>query len=273
MDNLNSVAPAGGVVDATEVVATETNTQDEGQQIETTEVGQEAAQEQPSGNGEKQPESDSERQARLERERQAEGRRKMADMRKRLIEIEASEKAIKDPSYDAFDDPDKRIALMAANEAHKMNLGNERSRLERDIRDAQAQAQRDYEERANRSAMEARKIYSDFDAKITTLNAVTSGQLNPAISDALEASNDPSHLAYYLGNNPELAMRINAMPELSAAREIGRIEAGLNIPKPKTQTQAPAPIKPLKQTDTKVTKDPADMTFAEYEAARKAGEL
>ena len=58
------------------------------------------------------------------------------------------------------------------------------------------------------------------------------------------------------------------MNPVQRAREIGRIEATLAAPKP--QSRAPDPISPVKST-VPVSKDPARMTAAEYDAWRQAG--
>jgi hypothetical protein len=58
----------------------------------------------------------------------------------------------------------------------------------------------------------------------------------------LEAGEKAPLVVYNLAQNPKLAARLNAMPALEAAREIGRIEGRVSIPKPKSATSASPPM-------------------------------
>lgn len=58
----------------------------------------------------------------------------------------------------------------------------------------------------------------------------------------LEAGEKAPLVSYYLAQNPEIADRLNAMPERQALREMGRIEALVSPPKSKA-TAAPTPIR------------------------------
>jgi hypothetical protein len=54
------------------------------------------------------------------------------------------------------------------------------------------------------------------------------------------------------------------------ARAIGRIEASLQAPKPRTETNAPDPISPVKGK-VSATRDPNRMSYKDYVAYREAG--
>jgi hypothetical protein len=77
-------------------------------------------------------------------------------------------------------------------------------------------------------------------------------------------------IAHHLAKNPNKAAELNRMSPLAAAREIGRLEARLSLPKPKTTTSAPTPLKPLKGSAAPA-KDPSKMSNAEYRAWRAKG--
>ncbi len=61
----------------------------------------------------------------------------------------------------------------------------------------------------------------------------------------LEAGEKAPLVAYHLAQNPKAAASINAMSPVEAAREIGRIEGRVSIPKNKA-TRAPSPVTPVK---------------------------
>lgn len=61
----------------------------------------------------------------------------------------------------------------------------------------------------------------------------------------LEAGEKAPLVAYHLAQNPKSAAALNAMSPVEAAREIGRIEGRVSIPK-NTATRAPAPVNPVR---------------------------
>lgn len=61
----------------------------------------------------------------------------------------------------------------------------------------------------------------------------------------LEAGEKAPLVAYHLAQNPKIAAELNAMSPVAAAREIGRIEGRVSIPKNKV-TRAPSPVTPVK---------------------------
>ena len=62
----------------------------------------------------------------------------------------------------------------------------------------------------------------------------------------LEAGDKAPLVAYFLAKNPQTANRLNAMSPLEAAREVGRIEGKVSLPKPKTATSATPPLSTVK---------------------------
>ena len=56
---------------------------------------------------------------------------------------------------------------------------------------------------------------------------------------------------------------------MMAAKELGRIEATLDAPKPRTQSKAPPPAKTVNGGRSLATKNPDDMTMDEWLAWRE----
>ncbi len=115
---------------------------------------------------------------------------------------------------------------------------------------------------------EARGRYADWDAVVYNPN----GPLPSGVAEIVMASDSAADVAYHIASQPKLAAEIAKMPPIEAARTIGRIEAQLSLPKPRTQTNAPTPITPVKSGAAAVP-DPSRMSYAEYVAARKAGRI
>ena len=81
-------------------------------------------------------------------------------------------------------------------------------------------------------------------------------------------------LLYYLANNRDEAAEIAQMDDLAAARAIGRIESKLeksNAPAspPKPVSKAPPPPPKIEAVEPAVTKDPSEMTDAEFAKWRR----
>jgi hypothetical protein len=56
-------------------------------------------------------------------------------------------------------------------------------------------------------------------------------------------SEKSAHLALHFAEHPEKLAALNRLPPVAAARELGRLESRLSLPKPRTETKAPAPIR------------------------------
>lgn len=85
-----------------------------------------------------------------------------------------------------------------------------------------------------------------------------------------EMDNGPEVL-YYLGKNPDLAYEIAQMPGLTAARELGRIEAKIQLQEKKGEkvSKAPVPTPKIEAGTPAIGKKVDDMTQREFNAHRR----
>jgi hypothetical protein len=115
---------------------------------------------------------------------------------------------------------------------------------------------------------EAKGRYADFDAVVTNPNV----PIPTGLAEIIMAADNAADVAYHVASQPKLAAELARLPPIEAARAIGRIEATVSLPKPRTQTTAPAPIAPVK-AGAGARPDPSRMSYAEYVEARKTGRL
>lgn len=110
--------------------------------------------------------------------------------------------------------------------------------------------------------------YEDFHEKVGDLTKYIN---IPAVAAVIEAEN-AEDLAYYFGSNPNEFQRIVQLPPRSQVREIGKLEAKLlaEPAKPKTPSEAPAPIKPVGGASAASTKKLSEMSQDEFEKKRRA---
>lgn len=184
---------------------------------------------------------------------------------------EAAERKTADPSEkpnpDKFGSYDEYVEALADWKADQRVA---ESFKRRDAERSQAAEARAAEAKAQAWAerqSEFREATPDYDAVV----GKSSVQVAPHVVDALLDSESGPELAYHLAKRPETVKRINALSPLSAARELGRIEATLSnpaAPQFKPASKAPAPITPARSSAPAAV-DLASANMDQYIAARR----
>ena len=230
--------------------------------------------------GEESPEEKSKSKARRERREAADRRAreeadaasaKLREAEDRLKRIEAATTGKKEPREADYEDPLVYASARALWLARQEDRADEAAQVRSEIdvaKQAREQAeQMRLEDRAREfvdQRTEARARYADYDQ--VSERAFIPREFAPMILEC----DSPHDVVYYLGKNPDEGRRLSAMNPVAAARELGKIEARLSAPRPKTTTSAPDPISPVRGTASG-TKNPERMSPAEWRAAREAG--
>ena len=125
----------------------------------------------------------------------------------------------------------------------------------------QHERQANYQERL----AETKATIKDFDE---VMGKAADMQVADYVAEAVQDSERGPEIFYHLAQHPEVAERLNGLPPLRAAMEIGKIEAQLSTPVVKRASQAPAPITPIAPgSNATVNLQTADQ--ATYEAERR----
>lgn len=111
------------------------------------------------------------------------------------------------------------------------------------------------------AVQKARGEHDDFDS------VVGSVPLGDAVCIAIKQLDEGAELAYYLGENPDKAARLNKLNPVQQIIEIGKIAATLNKPESKNVSRAPKPITPVGHRSASAA-DPDDMSMDDYVAYR-----
>lgn len=180
---------------------------------------------------------------------EAEARAKLAE--ERVAELVKPKTPQGEPTLEQFDyDPEKYAAAKA--DYAKTQAAKEYETKQRDeyLKQSRTKILTAWEEKVAR----AEDKYDDFSEIVGELSPD-----NPLVAAIMEADNGED-VAYHLGKHPKEAARIAALSPLSAAREIGKLEAKLaqKPAEPKTPSKAPAPITPLTGTAPVVSDAPTD---------------
>lgn len=267
MDDLEQAAPSAA---ANEGVLTAT------ENTEAT-VGQEQDQPAPEESEEKKKSASQERRERRKAhdqrlaEESAQERSKAEDYRQRLERIKAAAQGETPPEEGKFTDPVEFAAAKAIYSQRQSDARRREAEIEGDVQAHESRAKQLETARLQErgAALEEQKVdartnYADFDT------VFSSAYIPPHVAQIVIESDQAADVAYHLGKNPAVARQIAAMNPVQAAREIGRIEATLTLPKPKTQSAAPDPITPVKPGGLS-RKDPGSMSPAEFAKWREAG--
>lgn len=93
----------------------------------------------------------------------------------------------------------------------------------------------------NERCTEAAAKIPDF-AEVVGKTTDRTHPVSPVVGQLILESEKGPLLQYHFAKNADDLRRINALPPLAAAREIGKIEARLSLAKPTTSTKAPPPV-------------------------------
>lgn len=171
-------------------------------------------------------------------------------------------KEVAQPQRADFQSPEEHEAALvkwASDKAATEERAKVLSEQQRQTQEAKSKAVLDtFTER--KAAFEA--DHPDFDDVVYADDV----KIAPAMTQAILEAEDGPAIAYYLGQNPEVAERINGLSMAQQVYEIGKISAKLSAPAPRPKLAAP--IKPLGTRQSAGPKDPADMSMAEYAAYR-----
>jgi len=135
------------------------------------------------------------------------------------------------------------------------------------VQPAPAPVQPQYEAEASywESLEAAKAVYPDYDATIAKAQRLPVG---PALAQAIKASDMAGDVLYYLAKNPTEALDLNGLDAYGAAREIGRIEARIELtrqsPSTKAVSRAPAPVKPVQGGAEGVERDINQLSMADH---------
>lgn len=130
------------------------------------------------------------------------------------------------------------------------------------VHDAKAEIERNTQHQQvikRRAAFEAKE--QGFAANVDDYHLVTRNNALPitqTIVETLQTAEKGPEVLYYLGKNPEIAASLSAMPQLDAARELGRIEATKLVKPVPSNKIPPAPVPKIKGSDSAATRVRSD---------------
>lgn len=214
------------------------------------------------------------RQLNRERERRIAAETEAKLIRERLERYERQgqrTEAVADdePKRDQFSSYEDYIEARATWRAEKSASEAARKVLEESRKSSEMERGKESIERAAKdwtAKMEkARDVLDDFDE----VCAESEAPVTKTMSEAIFESDQGALIAYYLAKNPTESERISKLSPSKQAAAIVALEEKVAKPA-KKPSKAPDPINPV-GTKVEVSKDPAKMSQAEYNAWRNGG--
>lgn len=196
------------------------------------------------------------------------------DAEAKLQSLYRAAQAQAEPTEATISDPFELAAAKALWMQNRNNLAQSAAEIKEQAEAARAEGER--LARAEQAAIsahwqaqakEAESRYTDFRETISRPGLFPEGS---AVAVLVAQSPVAADLAYALARDPATHDALLNMRPLDVAREIGRLEASLSTPRPRTATTAPPPVSPVKGS-APAGKDPARMTGAEFIAWRMNG--
>lgn len=204
---------------------------------------------------------------------EAEASQRLAAEQARLDRIRDAAAKLPEPKesdFQSYDDyRDARAAWASVRAIDGRTSAEVEAEIEQRRNEVEAARQARLREQAqswNDHVAEARGRFSDFDAVVFS----ESVPITERVAGAIMETHAPADVAYRIAQNPALARELSAMSDLELGRELGRIESQLSRPRPRTETNAPPPISPVKPAGNP-TRDPDKMSAEEYRAYRASG--
>lgn len=201
-----------------------------------------------------------------------EAERRAQDLEQKLQQQEAPKpnpvEAIKDipvPNYSDFESDQAYQEALQNYNAQSFARLNEQAEADRKAtaeREARQQVRTQYQAKVEKFAAEN----DGFVEALTGSDVV----INNDVLDMVMESEKSAELTYFLAQNAEAAIRLNSLPLMSAARELGRIEASIDSVQPKTVSDAPAPMADLNGSDSVTEGLSDDLSTDEWLKRRRA---
>lgn len=202
-----------------------------------------------------------------------EAERKARELEERLTALEQPKpdlsQAISDikvPQYaDYASDEDYQAALQSYNVQTFERL--------QETTQTQAEADKARQEREAKHAAYQDKVAAYAEVHEGFVDALMNSNVNisDSVQQVLFESDKAAELTHWMAENAAEAVRINNLPPILAAKELGRIEASLEAVAPKKVSSAPPPQTDISGSDDSVTSGLRDdMDIDDWMAKRRA---
>jgi len=205
------------------------------------------------------------------KQRQAERERDAALQELNSLKSSQTKPETPAPTLESFDYDEQKFqsANIQHEVAKQVQTNMDTFRQQEDQKQQQVTAQQRLNDFNTKSASYAEKN-PDYEKDVQAFGNV---QLEANLANAIVGSEKAPELHHHLLKNQDVLSRLESLPPVQQAMELGRIEASLNTTIEQKRTNAPAPIEPLggsvSSSSMVSNEDVGKMTAAEYRVHRE----
>lgn len=214
-------------------------------------------------------ESKSQRRRRLRREREEQVSARVTALEQENKRLKERAKSVKAPDPDDYTSEAEYVADMAAYKVRSQDVQAEDERIRAGYDEADSEDAKSFNEAAADLSAEGAEKYADFDAVVKRETKDGGPAVSPIMIEAMLESDMGADIAYYLGKNVKESHKIFAMSPVAQAKAIFNLEAKVAKGTMPAQSQAPAPVKPVRGGSSAPTKPVSEMSMSEYAAYRQ----
>jgi len=197
-----------------------------------------------------------------------EAQRQLAEAQAKLQQVQQEEEALEEPNIDNYNDDDSYKKDLQKFYHKKASIEIAKQLKEQQVQQQQAKelsdtmAMWDFK---RTQEIERNPNFEQNEIRFgTTLRQLTSPQNAALLAQAITTSPNGVHLVNYLANHTKEIEKIAKLSPMSAAMELGVINAKLSQTTKKITT-APTPVSPVNGSSAPVS-DLSKMSYADYEA-------
>lgn len=202
--------------------------------------------------------------------------REKYEMKARIAELEARDAGAPSPNHEPADPRSGAPNLDAFNSYEEWVEATADYRAEKRFNELQKQSEERAAQETERKAQDQRRTaytqrVENIEDRYPDYHDVTAEvPVTRAMADFMLGHDKGPDIAYYLGKNPDEAMRITKLSPVQQGYELARLEATMTTPASMARmtTKAPEPINPVRPRDRAPTGNLNTMPMGEYAKMR-----
>jgi hypothetical protein len=215
-------------------------------------------------------ESKSQRRRRLRREKEQEVARKVSALEAENARLKERQKSRGDrPDPDYYTSESEYAADLAVWKSRAADVQAETENLRTRYDEVDGEDAGAFQAATADLNAEGAEKYKDYNEVVTRPRDQGGPAITVVMAEALLESDMGADIAYYLGKNVKESEKISAMSPVAQAKAIWKLEAKVGKSNAPAQSQAPAPVKPVRGGSSAPTKPVSEMSMSEYAAYRQ----
>lgn len=215
-------------------------------------------------------ESKSQRRRRLRREKEQEVSRKVSALEAENTRLRQRQQSRGDrPDPDYYTSESEYAADLAVWKSRDADVQAETEILQTRYDEVDSEDAGAFQAATADLNAEGAEKFRDYDAVVNRLPQDGGPSITVVMAEALLESDMGADIAYYLGKHVKESEKISALSPVAQAKAIWKLESKVARSTMPAQSQAPAPVKPVRGGSSAPNKPVSEMSMSEYAAYRQ----